>query len=210
MAFNIEFMQSYDRDSVAAELQRVATLTGKTTVNTREIQQLARVDLKTVLDKFGTLAKAHAAAGLDAPPIRKYRDAEVLQHLADLWTITLTESGRRPIVSDVRKYGLPFSECMVVRRFGTWRKALLAVRDATEGRIWRPVEKTPPKRRPISPNTRFEVFKRDLYTCRICGRKGVELVLDHVKPVCRGGTDEMENLQTLCVECNQGKGSNLQ
>jgi 5-methylcytosine-specific restriction endonuclease McrA len=54
------------------------------------------------------------------------------------------------------------------------------------------------------------VFKRDLYQCRICRKAGVELEVDHIVPLGRGGSNGLENLQTLCVVCNRGKGANLQ
>lgn len=63
----------------------------------------------------------------------------------------------------------------------------------------------------VTPKVRFEVFKRDNFTCRYCGRKTPEVVLevDHVVPVAEGGTDDMDNLVTACWECNRGKGKTL-
>lgn len=60
---------------------------------------------------------------------------------------------------------------------------------------------------PLSVRTRFEVFKRDDFTCRYCARKSPEVVLevDHIVPVCEGGTDDAMNLATSCWECNRGK-----
>ena len=37
-----------------------------------------------------------------------------------------------------------------------------------------------------------------------CGEK-VELQVDHIVPISRGGTDDMGNLQLLCYECHQKK-----
>lgn len=63
----------------------------------------------------------------------------------------------------------------------------------------------------IGPKLRFEVFKRDDFTCRYCGRKTPAVVLeaDHVIPKAEGGGDEIENLVTSCWECNSGKGKRL-
>ncbi len=62
----------------------------------------------------------------------------------------------------------------------------------------------------ISPRKkdRFEVFKRDHFTCQYCGGQppAVVLVVDHIDPVVRGGGSGMENLITSCEACNQGKG----
>lgn len=49
------------------------------------------------------------------------------------------------------------------------------------------------------------VLERDNHRCVICGRSprdGVELVVDHIKPREKGGTNEIENGQTLCTEHN--------
>lgn len=63
------------------------------------------------------------------------------------------------------------------------------------------------KRKPISKTTRFEVFKRDKFTCQYCGASAPEVILevDHIKPVSKGGTDDLMNLITACRNCNRGK-----
>lgn len=63
----------------------------------------------------------------------------------------------------------------------------------------------------ISAKLRFEVFNRDNFTCRYCGRKTPEVILelDHVIPLSKGGTDDLDNLITSCFECNRGKGRAL-
>ncbi len=61
----------------------------------------------------------------------------------------------------------------------------------------------------IPKSVRFEVFKRDNFTCQYCGSKAPEVVLecDHIKPVAGGGTNAIMNLVTACVDCNRGKGA---
>ena len=63
------------------------------------------------------------------------------------------------------------------------------------------------KRKAISKKIRFEVLKRDSFTCQYCGAKAPDaiLVIDHVKPVAAGGTSDIMNLVTSCEPCNQGK-----
>jgi hypothetical protein len=55
---------------------------------------------------------------------------------------------------------------------------------------------------------RFEVFKRDHFTCQYCGAQppAIVLVADHITPVAGGGETTLENLITACEPCNQGKG----
>lgn len=63
------------------------------------------------------------------------------------------------------------------------------------------------KREHITKTTRFEVFKRDSFTCQYCGRSAPEalLELDHIEPVASGGGSDVLNLVTACKECNAGK-----
>lgn len=63
------------------------------------------------------------------------------------------------------------------------------------------------KRKHITKKTRFEVFKRDSFTCQYCGRNApsVLLQIDHIVPVSKGGEDEILNLITSCADCNSGK-----
>ena len=64
------------------------------------------------------------------------------------------------------------------------------------------------KRRQISGKTRQNVLMRDNYTCQICGatvKDGAKLEIDHCIPVSKGGTNDENNLQVLCQQCNREK-----
>ena len=52
------------------------------------------------------------------------------------------------------------------------------------------------------------IFARDQYKCKIC-KTGKKLSVDHIKPIALGGTDDVENLQTLCKPCNSRKGATV-
>lgn len=64
------------------------------------------------------------------------------------------------------------------------------------------------KRKSITKKLRFEVFKRDSFTCQYCGRMAPDVVLeiDHINPVVNGGDNDIMNLLTSCFDCNRGKG----
>ena len=57
----------------------------------------------------------------------------------------------------------------------------------------------------------WAVLARDQWTCCSCGRSArqdsVLLEVDHIVPRSRGGTNTLENLQTLCKKCNIGKSN---
>lgn len=67
------------------------------------------------------------------------------------------------------------------------------------------------KRKTITKQTRFEVFKRDSFKCVYCGEAAPRVVLhiDHIQPVSKGGTNDLINLVTSCFECNMGKSNRL-
>lgn len=64
------------------------------------------------------------------------------------------------------------------------------------------------KRKALPKKLRFEVFKRDSFTCQYCGRMAPDVILevDHILPVAEGGTNNIMNLITSCHDCNSGKG----
>lgn len=73
------------------------------------------------------------------------------------------------------------------------------------------------KRKAIPDRIRLQVLKRDNFTCRSCGRSPalypelqidvIRLEIDHYAPHSKGGSDSLDNLQTLCMQCNRGKGN---
>lgn len=64
-------------------------------------------------------------------------------------------------------------------------------------------------RKAISKKLRFEVFKRDSFTCQYCGKSAPDVILhvDHILPVKEGGTNTITNLVCSCDSCNMGKGA---
>jgi hypothetical protein len=69
------------------------------------------------------------------------------------------------------------------------------------------------KRKTITPKIKLEVLKHNNYACVLCGRSpvtnpGLDLEVDHIQPFSKEGVDELENFQTLCRDCNRGKGNN--
>jgi hypothetical protein len=57
---------------------------------------------------------------------------------------------------------------------------------------------------------RMQVMKRDNFKCVLCGSTpatspGTVLEIDHIVPWAKGGATVLDNLQTLCSECNNGK-----
>jgi hypothetical protein len=167
--------------------------------------------------RFGSLRKALEEAGLTPQRYMNATDTELLHILVDLWEQTLEKEGRTPQKKDLKTYAMPVSGDTVTRRFGSWNKALRRAHDSVQSQTTeedRPLEtpsseisKPLKKSGSISLRKRFFVMKRDSFACARCGASGtgVRLEVDHRTPRAKGGSDSIDNLQTLCFECNRGK-----
>jgi hypothetical protein len=62
--------------------------------------------------------------------------------------------------------------------------------------------------RRVPDNLRALVLVRDGGRCRRC-RRSINLEMDHIVPVSKGGKTEESNLQILCRHCNRAKCRNL-
>jgi len=90
----------------------------------------------------------------------------------------------------------------------------VAIQDLEKKRIERQSESFQKKeeRGKMNDGLRYNILRRDGFRCRLCGRTaqdGVKLEVDHIIPISRGGKTTYDNLQTLCKECNRGKGAKM-
>lgn len=44
----------------------------------------------------------------------------------------------------------------------------------------------------------------------LIGRRKIDINVDHIKPVSKGGTNEITNLALTHIKCNSKKGNNIQ
>lgn len=80
------------------------------------------------------------------------------------------------------------------------------------------IERTPSIERSVSPQLRNDILERNGFTCQQCGAgpgdrdpynpaRKVRLHIDHIIPLSQGGTNDRDNLRTLCSACNQGRSN---
>lgn len=71
------------------------------------------------------------------------------------------------------------------------------------------IERT--ERRLFTREERIEILKSSNNRCACCGKKLTtkSMTVEHIIPLYRGGTNDMENLTALCKTCNEDKGNIL-
>jgi 5-methylcytosine-specific restriction endonuclease McrA len=66
------------------------------------------------------------------------------------------------------------------------------------------------KRRSLARELKAAVWEMTWGQCWYCGTNYMNpfdnLIIEHVVPLCRGGTNEIENLVPACSSCNESKG----
>lgn len=217
MKFELEpWNRDFDNQDLIADLKRVASILGKGRLTQAEYRIHGKFHPSTITRRFANWQTALDAAGIQGSRAYRMLLEEWFTNLADVWT----RLGRQPRPRDMRKPLSRYSYAGYKRRFGGWRKALKQFveyvnSDSAPMPTGQPQEATrrisPATPRNVGHRLRFLVMRRDSFKCRACGRSpathsGVELVIDHVRPWAPGGETTFENLQTLCFDCNAGKG----
>jgi len=210
-----------------ADLKRVAQKLGKSSVTRQEYKGLGQFSPAPVVRHFGSWFAALDAAGLERTRTLNVTDEDYFENVEQMWV----DLGRQPHYAEVQKPFSKYSAGAYRHRFGSWRKALelfiafVSEAPEAEGDVTKqPIARTEEEmrrskdRQPvpvkssryISWRLRFIVMRRDSFKCQSCGRSpamtaGLVLHVDHVHPRSKNGPTKMDNLQTLCEQCNIGK-----
>jgi len=201
-------------DEILTDLQHVAAQCGNGSVSQPYYREHGKFDDRTVSRRFGTWNHALAAAGLAISNEVNISDDRLFENLLNLWQ----HYGRQPRRRDLSVPPSSISQSPYNRRFGSWTSALesfVSFANSTESVA--PTDSTPI---PAARNTgrdpslrlRYQVLKRDNFSCQQCGASpaksvGIELHLDHMLAWSKGGLTTLENLRTLCSKCNLGKSN---
>lgn len=215
-----------------ADLVRVANELNKPIITISDYEKHGRFTAVTMHDRFGSWNKAKQKANLEIIST-KATNEELFQNIVELWTLL----GRQPKYGELISPNSKYNGSTYARRFGSWRSALEAFidfvnsvnnneEDLDENLALVPITVSPEnlrepqkqikiKRTPrgINLRLRWTVLKRDNFSCRKCGRSpakdsSIILHVDHIIPWSKDGETTIENLETLCEQCNLGK-SNL-
>ncbi len=222
------------KEEIVAELQYVASVLGSGTLTKRQFVKQARFGHQAVTAVFGNWGNALRAAGLSIEEsARRFSNVECFENLLRVWTYY----GRQPKYSEMDDQPSAIKARVYARRWSSWRRALgmfvewtkqanevnnpptspsaFSSPDNCDAAIGHnsilPETRTTSRNIPL--RLRFQVMRRDEFKCCLCGvspalRPGTVLEVDHKVPWSKGGETVVDNLQTHCQRCNNGK-SNL-
>ena len=157
-------------------------------------------------------------AGCRAERGRKLDPKSMVKAFRDCWREHKSVPTARQLEEFLDHHKYPFRIKTYAKVFGGLGRLARRIVQVQEGELqevdlYRPRKIEPRRDRTVSLRLRMDVLKRDGYRCVKCGAsaaedKSVRLEVDHIVPVARDGRSTMENLQTLCWLCNQGKKDN--
>ncbi|MBU1110367.1 HNH endonuclease [Patescibacteria group bacterium] len=222
------------RDKIAFELEIVAKKFNYREFTCREFNTGASIKHQTVLREFGNWSKAMeflrdhlSKKDIKLQPRQKPKrkdyipDREIFDEMERIWK----KLGHRPSKIEWDSANSRFNYNTVRRHFDGWTNACLKfieykmgkavlVDDVKEDsdKISTIKIKDQEERREIPLKLRLKVLQRDSFRCILCGKSpaidpGTVLHIDHVIPFSKGGKTILNNLRTLCAECNWGKGA---
>lgn len=179
------------------------------------------------------LEKSLQKKGLDLSPRphapnRVFSDKDLFDEMERIWQ----KVGQRPSRTEWEMSEPKFAYNTYKQRFGGWVNAcskfieykmgdailaddfVLPDRDEEKTQLENKVEYKKENSRNVSLSLRLQVLNRDNFRCVFCGKSpatdiGTKLHIDHIHPFANGGKSVLENLQTLCEECNLGKSNRV-
>jgi hypothetical protein len=215
------------REEVIHALRNFAAEHPSTPVTLNAIAERLGVDRGTISGRFGQWKTLLSEVAIAPVPMgRRYTQEECFENILTLWT----HYGRQPHFGELKHPPSAVGPKAYILRWGGWRAALSAfvknVNDAdtpesgrkdlgpiSEDQGSSTVEIPAPRSIPLA--LRYKILSRDRFRCVICGASpakdvSVELHVDHIHPWSLGGQNVEENLRTLCIKCNLGKGAKIE
>jgi hypothetical protein len=204
-------------EAMKRDLIDVATKLATNTLTQKLYSENGKYDVTNLSRRFGSWNKALETVGLSPGNIFNYSDEELYENILTIWQ----HKGKQPTRRELAFFPSKISQGPYNRRFQSWSIALqkfIEYANDSEDIYLNIQNKQKSENRKTnrdpSLRLRFKILKRDSFTCTKCGASpskdsSVELHVDHIIPWSKGGETTLENLQTLCSNCNLGK-SNLE
>lgn len=231
-------LNEISREKIIAELERVAAHFNHTRFTWKDFQKHGNISPHTVSEKFGGWTKALDSLEtflkgknivLKERRRGKFSDKELFDEMERIWN----QVGHRPSIIEWQACIPKISWHTYLKYFNGWQNACLKFiehkmggqilldddvgqKAGSENSLVNPnsIDYKKETSRVIPLGVRIKVLDRDSFKCVFCGRSpatdtGVKLHIDHKTPFSRGGKSTIDNLQTLCQECNLGKSNGI-
>lgn len=221
------------RDKIVTELEHAAKVLNYVEFGWRDFNKVANITRSPVVKEFGSWKKAidflrehlkNKGITLKERKIRYYSDGQLFAEMDRIWKLL----GQRPSRTQWESSEPKISYNCYKKRFSGWTNACLKFIEYKMGRslddnvvqiheiskdkedIKQPVKAE--EKRVIPLKLRLDVLSRDKFRCVFCGKSpatdlGTILHIDHIIPFSKGGKTNLNNLQTLCSDCNIGKSA---
>jgi len=225
------------REKIIAELEKTAEHFNYMDFKQSDFNKVADISDYTVYREFGSwesalqfLAEHLKERGIDFKITTRrdsYSEQEMYDEMERIWRLL----GHRPSKNEWAVSNPAISYDTLYRHFGGWTNACLKFVEYKSGEkvteesgVVNPPKSNSTKVKPvlfkiaktrtIPLSLRVKVLSRDKFRCVFCGKSpainaGTILHIDHIKPFSKGGENTLDNLQTLCQDCNLGKSNDL-
>lgn len=217
--YSVKRFSKYTDEELVAKLQDFARDCGRSFLSSTSFEKATGISQSTVQNHFGTWQEFCARAGFAPRYQRSASRADLFENLDLVWQ----RLGRQPRAKEMKQPLSPISYSRYKTEFQrSWYHVCIEFLAHKSGASASEIEResrpdTTPSpvrstRRGIPLSLRYEVMKRDAFRCVKCGRtpaliRGVVLQVDHTHAWANGGETVLENLQTLCSDCNLGKSN---
>lgn len=214
MKFEYREVHHYiESEELLRDVRDAAMRMKKPALSIKEYDEHGKYSSSAVMRRFGAWNKALKLAGLGVCN-EYYSREDLFSNLEEVWI----KKGTQPVRQDMNNRSWSsISSGAYLRAFGRWSEALRSFVEFVNSEQEQEVQASESRmsvpqrdKRDVNLRLRFLVMKRDNFKCCACGASPamdprVVLHVDHIVPWAKGGRTEMDNLQTLCANCNQGK-----
>lgn len=218
-------------EEIIRHIRKTAERLGTQAPTLAQIREHTGIGQRTLARRWGSTHGALRAAGLSTSNRwKRYTDEDCFRNMFDVWT----HYGRPPQHREMSLLPSQVGPKAYVLRFGSWRKALAAfvewiefstaesetekdtsvidTRPECSSKVVLRRDESTRGPRDVPIGLRFKVLHRDRFKCVLCGDHPAsnlhcKLHVDHINPWSKGGATKFENLRTLCMSCNVGRGN---
>lgn len=224
------------RTKIIEELEKAAKFFNYNEFKRKDFNKIAGIKYHTVAREFGSWEKALKflseylkTKGIELKPGNRkshkmFTEKDLFIEMERIWQ----KLNHRPSKYEWQTSNPKISYVTYNRYFSGWQNACLKFIEykmggqvsSDESLVSKLPEKSvsqennynPENSRTIPLGIRLKVLDRDNFCCVFCGKSpatdfGTQLHIDHIHPYSKGGKSTLDNLQTLCKECNLGKSN---